>query len=395
MYLRVGPRRVHVDPRLWRVAWGRRGTPVTVRFVPEQPLPPIEVAADRIRAAFDEEYELYAWSALPSPPVAFPSVTPTAEEVLIEFDRVDSQNKLRMLLQGLVPRMDKAELEGRLLPATTLQPHLKLPLMPVNAMVAGIVLPSTMDAAGRPPTQNGWYVSDELTDRFLQFGLDWIRPAEGQTYIESNSGTRAVSPHETADGIRAELYPITQVSAYAFNDIGYRRLTLSDHGHVNLEIAACNEIWQPAVAELADALRQWGSDARYGLIRRTQGPGPGWAITIGTMPPEQQVAASHYVTAPGLEDSLVADAYGIQLVTSQHLNRIHVPDTWTVEAVAKDRYLLTAPELDQWFGLGKPNWRTLNNARDLFSDALMRNDDVIRVRQAPDGPSASAPPDPI
>jgi hypothetical protein len=77
------------------------------------------------------------------------------------------------------------------------------------------------------------------------------------------------------------------------------------------------------------------------------------------------------------------------------LNRIHVPDTWTVEAVAKDRYLLTAPELDQWFGLDKPNWRTLNNARDLFSDALMRNDDVIRVRQAPDGPSASAPPDPI
>jgi hypothetical protein len=51
--------------------------------------------------------------------------------------------------------MDKAELEGRLLPATTLQPHLMLPLMPVNAMVAGIVLPSTMDAAGRPPTQNG------------------------------------------------------------------------------------------------------------------------------------------------------------------------------------------------------------------------------------------------
>jgi hypothetical protein len=170
------------------------------------------------------------------------------------------------------------------------------------------------------------------------------------------------------------------VSVFAFNETGYRRLTLSDHGHVNLEIAECNEAWEPALGELTTVLRQWAPDLRYGLIRRTQGPGPGWAITIGAMQPAPQVAGSYYVIAPGLEDTHVPDPYGVQLLTAQHLANLVVPDSWIVENVDKDHFLLTAPNTEEWFGIGRPYSSTLNETRIQFGHALIRDIDVARVR---------------
>ncbi|HWH99249.1 MAG TPA: hypothetical protein VNT27_02880, partial [Propionibacteriaceae bacterium] len=75
-----------------------------------------------------------------------------------------------------------------------------------------------------------------------------------------------------------------------------------------------------------------------------------------------------------------------------HLAGIQVPDTWTVETVADDRYLLTAPDPAEWFGIGRPYWATLNHSRGMFADSLMLNDDVARVRQAPHEPDVGTLP---
>jgi hypothetical protein len=389
VYLRIGPPRIRVDPRLWRVAAGRRrGLPVSMLFQAEPPLQPAEVAAQRIREATADEFDRYGWSGMDRPPVPVPTVEPAVADVRMDFGYVDSQDRFRILLQVLAVRMDEAELHGFLLCATPLPPHLKLPLMPVNAMVAGIVLPSQMDAVGRPPTQNGWYVSESLTDQLLDYGLDWIGSSNGRVFVElfgrGRTRRHLTSVAEAIEQVRQNLYPATQVSVYAFNDAGYRRLTLSDHGHVNFEIAECDETWQPALHEQTNMLRQWAAEIRYGMVRHTQGPGPGWAITIGSMEPAPQIGASYYVIAPGLEDALVPDPYGLQLVTARHLAGIHVPHTWTLETLAPDRYLLAAPNPDEWFGLGRPTRATLSDARTIFADALMTDTDLARARHVAD-----------
>ena len=351
-------------------------------FRSEEPGEPAGMLTDTVSRALTEAFEQFGWSGRHRPPVAVPSVIDTGEDVLIDFEHVDDQDQFWRLLQLLVPRLTQYELESMLLSAKPTSPYVSLPLVSTNSMVLGLALPTQMDSAGRPPRQNGWYVSDELTDRILDFGLEWISPASGQIYVEINDEPRPSSREAAADLIRSALYPLTQTSAFAFNDTGFRRLTLSDHGHVNFEIGECNEEWQPAVSELTELLRYWASTCRYGLIRRAQGPGVSWSTTIGTMPPAPEIFATYSLIAPGLEDNLVPDPYGVQVVTSQHLAKLHPPSDWRLEEIAENRFLLTAPAPDEWFAIGRPYRSTLQSARQHFGLAIMHDADVNKVRRA-------------
>jgi hypothetical protein len=379
VYLRVGPPLIRVDARLWRVATGQnRGQRAAMTFRSEHDT---EVGvAHRIGSALGQCYDRFGWSAKSRPPVAVPALVDLGGEVLIDFDYVDDRDMFHRLLDRLVNRLTEAGLVGLLLCAQPMPPQETLPLMPANVMVAGLALPTVMDAAGRPPAQTGWFTDDGLTDRLLTFGLDWIHPTGPTVFVEVNGRPRPVPLAHAAALVKDRLYPLTQASVFAFNDTGYRRITLSDHGHVNLEIAECNEAWQPAVSELTQVLRDWAADVRYGLVRRSQGPGPGWSITIGTVPPAPQVFASYTVIAPGLEDRLIPDPYGVQLVNGRHLANISPPASWVVELVATDRYLLSAPTPEDWFGIGRPHRATLESTRQQFINALIRDDDVDRTR---------------
>lgn len=340
--------------------------------------------AQPVGSAVTTCYDRFRWSASVHPPVAVPTLVDLGADVLVDFDYVDDQDMFHRLLDRLVNRLTEVGLEGTLLCAQPMPPQRSLPLMPANVMVAGLALPTAVDSAGRPPQQTGWYTDDALTDRLLRFGLDWIQPTGPDAYVELDGRPRPVPLTQVPAIVRGSLYPLAQVSVFAFNDTGYRRLTLSDHGHVNLEIAECNENWQPAVIELTDVLRHWAADARYGLVRRSQGPGPGWSVTIGTIPPAPQVFASYTVIAPGLEDHLVPDPYGVQLVTGAHLTNINPPPpSWSVETVARDRYLLSAPTPDDWFAIGRPHRTTLESTRQWFTNALIRDNDVDRTRRLP------------
>jgi hypothetical protein len=341
--------------------------------------------AATVTRALGEAFDQFGWTNLSRPPVAAPSVVDTGEDVLIDFAHVDEQDQFRRLLQLLVPRLTQYDLEGLLLCAQPTRPHLSLPLVSVNSMVLGMALPTQMDFAGRPPTQNGWYAPDDLTNRILDYGLDWIAPTGSQIYVELNDEAEKASRDDAIGLAKGSLYPITQTSAFAFNDTGFRRLTLSDHGHVNFEIGECNEVWQPAVAGFTELLRHWAADCRYGLIRRAQGPGTGWSMTIGTMAPAPEIFASYTVIAPGLEDRLVPDPYGVQLVTSRHLDTLRPPESWRVEPVANDRFLLSDPAPEQWFDIGRPYRSTLQAARERFGSAVIHNSDVNQVRRAVGG----------
>jgi hypothetical protein len=61
------------------------------------------------------------------------------------------------------------------------------------------------------------------------------------------------------------------------------------------------------------------------------------------------------------------------------LNNIRPPVSFNPEIVTKDRYLLSAPNPDEWFGSGRPYRATLNDTRGTFADALMHDVDVNRL----------------
>ncbi|WP_110180949.1 hypothetical protein [Nocardioides solisilvae] len=46
--------------------------------------------------------------------------------------------------------------------------------------------------------------------------------------------------------------------------------------------------------------------------------------------------------------SYVPDAFGVQLLTSAHLERAHDLSRWRVEQVAAERYLVSAADLEPW-----------------------------------------------
>lgn len=71
-----------------------------------------------------------------------------------------------------------------------------------------------------------------------------------------------------------------------------------------------------------------------------------------------------------LIDRLVLDAHAIQILTDKHLERAHNLDNWTITNIAPDRYLVSAPNLEDWLTNATPDPDTLAQARHDFGTMI-------------------------
>jgi hypothetical protein len=91
-----------------------------------------------------------------------------------------------------------------------------------------------------------------------------------------------------------------------------------------------------------------------------------------------------------LWSSRAPQALGIQLLTSAHLENAHDLSTWHPTEVARNRYLVTAPDLTAWFAApdattwargGFPSGDTLSRAQTDFGDLVLT--DAVASANAP------------
>ena len=94
-----------------------------------------------------------------------------------------------------------------------------------------------------------------------------------------------------------------------------------------------------------------------------------------------------------LWSSFVPDAFGIQLLTSEHLRRANDLTDWTVEEVAPDRWIVRSRDLAAWFRV--PDGQALRQERfpDQQVRAKARQDfgEMILTRAAAKANPRSAP----
>jgi hypothetical protein len=131
---------------------------------------------------------------------------------------------------------------------------------------------------------------------------------------------------------------------------------------------------------LANAARALGfvtavnSHIDYACVR-TGHRGLTWDTVNSDLPSPPTNGASSLLTAR----EYVPDAYGVQVVSSRHLERARDLSTWTIKDLGTDRFLLAAADLRPWLIPDVPPDDVLTRARADFGDMIATEDYLIEL----------------
>jgi hypothetical protein len=372
---------VGLDPRVERMT-DLLGTGASASLVLEPVNWDAYEAADQVRSTLAEIYQGRGWTPLVSAPIAFPAVTTLGGRVHVDYDFVDQPKELEHTALTLANALGRQGRTGWLAPGQPVAPSHSVPLRAVNAISAGLALPyQVREVPGEPwrRTSRRWLVAEELTDQVVDLAFEWTAiGADRPIYVEVGRHAAQLSRSDAERAVRHELGNLPKCAVFRFTDTGFRRVVFSGLGHVGFEIGGCDEDWAQALETLTTLLRQWAPVARYAMIRRSVAPRFGWPPTfLGT--PLPAVYPNYYLDAPALTNDSVPDPYGVQLLTSRHLRCLDLDDSWLVQPVTDDKYLVTAGEARDWFDLGRPVDETLQRARQHFAAALITDQTAINA----------------
>lgn len=85
-----------------------------------------------------------------------------------------------------------------------------------------------------------------------------------------------------------------------------------------------------------------------------------------------------------LLDSLVMDAYGVQLLTDAHLAGFDLPDDFDATDLGNGRHLVVAKDLEAWFAEPLPDRETQESARAAFAPIILSMEAVARRASSDD-----------
>lgn len=143
---------------------------------------------------------------------------------------------------------------------------------------------------------------------------------------------------------------------------------------------ASYQVYDPRFAPLAlmdrarEALLAAAGQTRVAVVALTKRESSTWATLAKTL--GQTTPAPSWATARNnpLWSRYVPDAFGLQLLTEEHLNRTADLTGWTVAEAAPGRYLVEAPDPAEWFGPAGPSAQVVAAARVAFGDAVIPAD---------------------
>lgn len=216
---------------------------------------------------------------------------------------------------------------------------------------------------GVPMIAGRWGVSAALTRRVLDETAGWI--GQGHAVLDHRSKVPVTAedltdllsgPLETAARIevcgRGRYVSFQDFGACAFSEIDARRSVLEQ------------------VAAATRRLVEWAPDLVYGCVSFDVAGSSAFHGSLDT---------SSVRRAPHLLSSYAPGAHGVQVLTGAHLARAHDLSAWTVEEVARDRFLVSARNPAVWFpeaesGAVTAPREVLKQAESDFGDMLLTFD---------------------
>ena len=309
-----------------------------------------EVAASA-RAFFGSQ----GWEFNRTAPVAFPQIERTRAGVQMAMAWVDHYVLFRDMLRVLAEDLSRGGHSGVVSVAKTDSKKLRLPDPGVPALTAGFTLnldPKRVEALRGTFSRSGWNADMEATRQVLDVLLNWVSDGPGSLAYVTGARPKALPDQDTGRAlILAELDRDERgVGVVTLHPGGFRRVYFESMGHVLVEIAGDSENWQAHVAGFADLMRRAEPWLRYGMVKRALAAQCGYGGLMGSVPavPSLTVTGKSALTTPTMEEHLVPDAFGLQMLGPGHLAQHPDLSRWNVEEVGA-KVLVSARDIAAWF----------------------------------------------
>ncbi|WP_423463917.1 hypothetical protein ACO229_04375 [Promicromonospora sp. MS192] len=151
---------------------------------------------------------------------------------------------------------------------------------------------------------------------------------------------------------------------------------LTAGAEASFAIASKTERWDSGLETATQVLQQLGPRLEVGVIRLTRPFASTWSALNSTPPtPPGRIASVNDIR---LAREYALDAYGTQVLTGHHLQRVHDLSDWTITDLGNDRHLVQHPYPEAWYANDTPAPEILSAARRDFGDLII-TDEIYRA----------------
>jgi len=231
----------------------------------------------------------------------------------------------------------------------------------------------------------GWLVDPDTTERVVTRAISSASQLPNSECWAYLSAQRVELRRDQALGFLCSSAAVSSFSKTVLyrggNPVSLSQVGLTDVGEFTSQRVVLQSHWQPMVEAMSHMLLIAPEAADVGMIKNVGARSTSWQrLDSEVQQPVRMVM--DYENSRHLWDEYVIDAHGISLLTDKHLDHANDLSNWTIEKVAPQRYLVSAADLEPWFGQRGPDEATLAQARADFGDMIL-NWDTILARRGP------------
>lgn len=323
----------------------------------------------------------------PDDPTSATEPDPSPKGVVAEVNEGSfAEDEITLWFADLVAGLEKRGVSGRLLPH---RPDRRLP--PIERWASEFPLTPTLVMTFTPTTEGHYPEVPEATLReILPLVAAWTRLPAAAAVLSPGLHSFVVPCHRLAaaalDAIPLSPQQLSLLQCTAeTRRVRYFGVQLKAFG----SLQALDPLTSPIqkVQDLIEIIPRLAPYLSNAGIRCTQ-PVYGTIMSGALDHSGQNYTAAQEVIQRGrgldLLDSLVLDAYGVQLLTDAHLAGFDLPDDFYVTDLGDGRHLVVAKDLEAWFAEPLPDRDTQESARAAFAPIILSMEAVARRASADD-----------
>lgn len=157
----------------------------------------------------------------------------------------------------------------------------------------------------------------------------------------------------------------------------FERYSLSSHGQCVTQAVDRRRDWRSLLDAQLQFLLMAPEAVDVGMVKNTWELASAWSDTNVRDYHAPVRDPLDYQLNRHLWDEYVIDAAGVSLLTGKHLKHARDLSDWTIEEVAPDRFLVSARDLEPWFGGIAAPPAIIDRARADFGDMILSWDTIL------------------
>lgn len=313
--------------------------------------------------------------ALPADTVWGESVSASPAGWLVKLDSIGTRQQTLAWLSSFAGYLDTAGYPGEIAPARQVWLPSWLQDNRVPRMTAHLAYRlSKPFVRGNVDTRGpaGWNVESETTEALCEDAVSWAAFPGGALLFSEGRSQLLMQRDDVAEHLARAVRRTAAagVTCVRKSPLLVRRVQLSAWGQLTCQLEAPDQTWHARLDELRAHLVKHADRLDLAVIRLSANWAVDWTDLAGSTPPLPYVSEGQVRNNRQLWDQHTPDAYGLQVLTEQHLARVDNLDGWEVSAVAPGRFLVQARDLAAWYAGTEPEPGVLDRARRDFGAAI-------------------------